>query len=89
MVAGDAGESGGGEGGGVAWEAGGAEAGEEAEGEIEGPDEEFCWNTHGAGGDAEVGDEPEGFGSEGGLDAGDEGIELALGEAVEEEVSDD
>ena len=70
-------------------EAGGAEAGEEAEGEVEAPDEELCRETHGAGGDAEVGDEPEGSGSEGRGDASDESVEFGLGEAVEEEVGDD
>ena len=89
MVVGDSGEAGGGEGGGVVGEVGGAEAGEDAEGEVEAADEEVGGEAHGAGGDAEVGDEPEGSGSEGGGDAGDEGVEFGLGEAVEEEVGDD
>ena len=70
-------------------EVGGAEAGEDAEGEVEAADEELCGETHEAGGDAEVGDEPEGAGSEVWGDAGDEGVEFGLGEAVEEEVGDD
>ncbi len=89
MLVGDSGEAGLGEWGGVVGEVGGAEAGEEAEGEIEGADEEFGWKMHGAGGNAEVGDEPEGAGGEVGCDAGDEGVEFGLGEAVEEEVGDD
>ena len=39
--------------------------------------------------DAEVRDEPEGSGSEGGSDAVDEEVEFGLGEAVKEEVGDD
>src|SRR5271170_3216813 len=44
---------------------------------------------HGATGYAEVGDEPESSWCECGGDSGDEGFEFRLGEAVEEEVSDD
>ena len=70
-------------------EVGGAETGEDAEGEVESADEELLRGGAWAGGDAEVGDEPEGSGSERGGDAGDEGVEFGLGEAVEEEVGDD
>jgi hypothetical protein len=73
----------------VVGESGGAETCEETEGEIEAADEELCRETHGAGGNAEVGDEPEGSGSEGRSDASDESVEFGLGEAVEEEVGDD
>ena len=83
------GEAGGGEGGGVVGEVGGAEAGEEPEGEVEAADEELCAGDAWAGGDAEVGDEPEGVGFEVRGEAGDEGFEFGLGEAVEEEVGDD
>ena len=68
--------------------AGDAQAGEDAEGEVEAADEERA-GSPGAGGNAEVGDEPEGVGGEVGCDAGGEGFELGLGEAVEEEVGDD
>jgi hypothetical protein len=86
---GDSGQAGLGEGRGVVGEAGGAETGEEAEGEVEGADEELCGETHGARWDAEVGDQPEGSGMQVLCDAGDESVELGLGEAVEEEVGDD
>ena len=71
-------------------ETAGAEAGEDAEDKVEGAGEKFCGEAHGAGGgDAEVGDEPEGFGSVGGGGAEDEGFQIGLGEAVEEEMGDD
>jgi hypothetical protein len=89
MFVGDSGESSVGERSGVVGKVGGAEAGEEAEGEIEAADEELRGEIHNAGGNAEVGDEPEGFGRECGVDASDKGVEFGLGEAVEEEVSDD
>jgi hypothetical protein len=89
MLMGDSDQAGLGEWRGVVGETGSAESGEEAEGEVEAADEELCGETHGARGDAEVGDEPEGSGSEGGSDAVDEGVEFGLGEAVEEEVGDD
>jgi hypothetical protein len=73
----------------VVGEVGGAEAGEDAEGEVEAAYEEFRGEMHGAAGDAEVGDEPESSGSERGSEAGNEGVEFGLGEAVEEEVGDD
>jgi hypothetical protein len=89
MLLGDSGQTGLGEGCGVVGEVGGAETGEEAEGEVEASDEGPCGEAHEAVWDAEVGDEPEGSGSEGGSDAGDEGVEFGWGEAVEEEVGDD
>jgi hypothetical protein len=73
----------------VVGKVGGAEAGEEAEGHVEGADEESGGETHWAGGYSEVGDEPGGFRDERGSDAVDEGVEIGLGEAVEEEVGDD
>jgi len=89
MLVGDSGEAGLREGCGVVGEAGCAETGEDAEGEVEAADEELCRDTHGAGGDAEVGDEPEGSWGESGSNASDELVEFGLGEAVEEEVGDD
>jgi hypothetical protein len=89
MLMGDSGQAGLGEWRGVVGEVGGAETSEEAEGEVEAADEELRGETHGTRGDAEVGDEPEGLGSEGGSDAVDEGVEFGLGEAVEKEVGDD
>jgi hypothetical protein len=82
----DEGEAGG-EGGGVVGEACNAEAGEEAEGQVEAADEELGDGAHRAGGgDAEVGDEPEGSGLEVWGEMGYECFEFGLGEAVEEEV---
>ena len=90
MVLGDAGEGGLGERCGVVGEGSDAEVGEDAEDEVEGADVGAGDEAHGAGGwDAEVGDEPEGSGCEVRGDLGDEGFEFGLGEAVEEEVSDD
>jgi hypothetical protein len=67
----------------------GAEACEHAEGEVEGADDKLCRKAHGAGGNAEVGDQPESAGSEGWGDSCDQDFDVWLGEAVEEEVSDD
>jgi hypothetical protein len=89
VVVRDSAEASVGERGGVIGEAGGAEVGEDAEGQIEGSDEESGREAHEAGGDAEVGDEPERVGGEAGDDAGDQGFEVGLGEAVEEEVGYD
>jgi len=88
-LAGDSGESGLCEWCCVVGEVGGAEAGEDAEGQVEAADEESGWKMHWAGGYLEVGDNPEGPGTCVFCDAGDEGIEFGLGEAVEEEVGDD
>jgi hypothetical protein len=88
VLLGDLGETGSREWGGMVREVGGAEACQEAEGEVESADEEPSWQMHCAGGYAEVGDEPECVGGECGLDAVDERVEFWLGEAVEEEVSD-
>lgn len=83
-------EAGLGEGGGVVGEASGAEAGEDAEGEVEEADEQAGGETHGAGGwDAEVGEEPESVWTHVSGEAHGEGLQLGLGEAVEEEVGDD
>jgi hypothetical protein len=68
---------------------GGAEAGEEAEGEVEAADVESGEGLERSGGDAEVGEEPECSGGQGGGEPGCEGVEFELGEAVEEEVGDD
>jgi len=90
FVAGDACEAGGGEGGLRVGKVGDAEAGEDAEGEIEEADVE---GGEGAkdwvGGDGEVGEEPEGAGGGVRGDLVGEGGEFRLGEAVEEEVGDD
>lgn len=83
------GEAGLAEGGGVVREAGGAESGEEAEGEVEEPNESVGGEAERAGWDAEVGEEPEGAGCEVGDETGGELIELRLGEAIEKEVGDD
>ncbi len=56
LVVGDAGHAGVSEGCCVVGEVGGAEAGEDAEGQVEAADEELRGETHGAGGDAEVGE---------------------------------
>jgi hypothetical protein len=89
MLGGDSGEAGLSEWCGVIGEVSGTEAGKEAEGKVEGADEEPGGKAHWPGRNAEVGDEPESSGCEGGSDAGDEGVEVGLGEAVEEEVCDD
>ena len=89
MLLGDSGEAGLGEGCGVVGELGGAEASEDAEGEVEAADDEFGGEMHGAAGNAEVGDDPASPGRERVSDAGNESVELGLGETVEEEVSDD
>ena len=71
-------------------EAGGAKASEYAEGEVEAADVGAGDGAHGPGGwDAEVGDEPDGVGCEVRGELGNECFELGLGEAVDEEVSDD
>jgi hypothetical protein len=67
----------------------GSKAGEETEGEIKTADKERGGKPQGASGNAEVGDQPEGFGRECGSKASDEEFELGLGEAVEKEVGDD
>src|ERR1700733_7948179 len=85
----DLGEASFGEWRGVVGKAGGAQAGEETEGEVEGADDECGGEMHGAGGNAEVGDEPERTGAEVFRGAFDQGVEVGLGEAVEEEVSND
>jgi hypothetical protein len=74
---------------GVVGEVGSAQAGEEMEGKIEAADEKSCGVSHGAWGNAEVGDEPERAMTSDFCDSVNEGIEFGLGEAVEEEVSDD
>ncbi len=67
-------------------EMGGAESGEEAEGEIEEADEGASGEAKGAGWNAEVGEDPKGSGGEVGCEAAGELVELRLGEAVEEKV---
>ncbi len=67
-----------------------AEAGEDAEGEIEAADVEVGEGSKKPRrGVAEVGEKPEGAGTEMGCEVPGEGVELGLGEAVEEEVGDD
>ena len=89
MVVGDSREAGVGEGSGVVGETRRAEAGEDAEGQVECANNDFCWKAHGAGGNAEVGDQPEGPRGKSGDDSGGQGFEVGLGKAVEEEVGDD
>lgn len=89
VVDGEGEVAGGAEGAGVVWEAGGLEAGEDAEGEVERTDEEMGWQAGGADGDAEVGEEPEGVGGEVRGGGGEEAAEVGFGKAVEEEVRDD
>ena len=86
---GGAGEVGGGEGGGVIRQVCCVEAGEEAEAEIKAADENPRGEAHGAGGDAELGDEPEGVWSEVRAQAAGECVEIGLSKAVQKEVSDD
>src|SRR5277367_5056125 len=83
ILVGDSGEACLGEGCGVVGEVGGAEACEEAEGEVEASDEDSRGKVHEPTGNTEVGDNPERSGSGGWSDASDEGVELGLGEAVE------
>ena len=86
----DEGEAGGGKGSGMVGEAGGAEAGEETEGEVEASDEGAGDGVDWAvGGDAEVGQEPESARLQVRSEGLDEGFEVGLGETVEEEVGDD
>ena len=89
MVAGNLGDAGPGERGGIVGQARCSEARQDAEDEIEGADDDLCRQAHSAGGDAEVGEKPKSVGGECGGDAGDQGFEIRLGEAVEEEVGDD
>ena len=89
MLPGDSGHAGLGEWRGVVGEAGGAQTGEEAEGEVQAADKGLCGEAHEAVWDTEVGDEPKGSWSEGWNDACDESVEFGLGEAVEEEMGDD
>jgi hypothetical protein len=77
------------EGRGVVGELRGAESGEDAKGEIESADKDLRWKAHQTARDLEVGDQPEGSGRECWRDAVNEGIEIGLGEAVQEEVRDD
>lgn len=72
--------------GGVVGQAGGAQVGEDAEGQIEAADDEPRGKAHRAWRNLEIGDDPESSGCERGVDAGNERIELGLREAVEEEV---
>ena len=90
FVASDAREAGGGEGGLRVGKVGDAEAGEDAEGEVEKTDVEGGEGAEECAlGDGEVGEEPEGAGGGVGGDVSGEGIDFGLGEAVEEEVGDD
>jgi len=73
----------------VVGQPGGAETGEQAEGEVKETNESLGEQAKGAGWDAEVGEVPESSGGKVGGEMGDELVEFGLGEAVEEEVSDD
>ncbi len=68
---------------------GGAEAGENAEAEIESTDDYFRREAHQAGWDAEIGDKPERSRGQGWDDAGDKSFQIGLSEAVEKEVGYD
>lgn len=73
----------------VVGQTGRAEAGDDAEAEVEGSDDNSGGEAHSSEWDAEVGDEPERSGVESWDDTGNEGFEIGLGEAVEEEVGHD
>jgi hypothetical protein len=66
-----------------------AEAGKDTKGKVESSDNNSGGEMHGAGRNAEVGDEPQRIGCKSWGDAGDESVEFVLGEAVQEEVSYD
>ena len=90
FVAGDAGEAGGGEGRLRIGKVGDAQAGEEAEGQVERADVEGGEGADdGSLRNGEVGEEPEGAGSGLGGEVLGEAGEFGLGEAVEEEMSND
>jgi hypothetical protein len=67
----------------------GAQAGDDAKGEVERANEHARGKTHAARWDAEVGDKPKSFCRERRSNKGDEIFEIRLGEAIEEEVSND
>ncbi len=73
----------------VVGEVGSAQTGQEAEGEVEDSDVEAAREVEKAGGDAEVGVEPEGSRGQVRRQFGDEGFEFGLGKAVKEEVGGD
>ena len=88
-VEGDAFEAGICEAAGVVGELRGSKTGEDAEAKIERADEEFCRKAEGTGRNAEVGDEPQGSGREGGGKPDREAVDLVLGETVQKEVGHD
>lgn len=88
-VSGAAGEAGGVECCGVVRQVRYAKAREEAEAEIERADENPRGKAHEAGGDAEVGDEPECVGCKVLVEELRECVQVGLSEAVEKEVGDD
>ena len=67
----------------------GAEARQQTEGVIEDSDQNAGEGADPIGGDAEVGDEPQGSGFQVRGEVADEAVEFCLREAVEEEVGDD
>lgn len=67
----------------------GAQAGEGAEDEVQRAHEDVCREAHASLWNAKVGDEPESAWRERRCDAGNEGFEIALGEAIEKEMGDD
>ena len=85
----DAGEASLGKRRGVVGEVRGTEASQDVEGKIETTDVDARGKSQGAGGNAEVGDDPESFGREHRSGARDEGFEVGLGEAVEEKVGNE
>jgi hypothetical protein len=88
MLTGDAGQAELKQGRSVVGKCSGAEVGDDTEGEVEAADEESGGEFCEVGGDAEVREEPEGGGLHFFCDAGDDGVQFGLGEAVEEEVRD-
>ncbi len=89
VVMGDADEAGGGKRGLWIRQAVRAEAGEDAEGEVEGSDIDGREGLEDCGARwAEVGEKPKCAGADGG-EAGGDLVDFGLGEAVEEEVGDD
>jgi hypothetical protein len=68
---------------------GNAKANGDSEAKVEAADQEQSGKTERAGGDLEVGDEPDSTGPKTGNDGGSEGIDLGRCEAIQEEVGYD
>src|SRR6185437_2614966 len=67
----------------------GAQAGQDAEDEVQRAYEDVCREAHPSLWNAKVGDQPESAWRERRCGAGNEGFEIALGKAIEKEMSDD